>query len=885
MLWPVACVFLMAMGQVAHADEIAVINAPVRIPVGQTHEFEFGTVPQRNATILLKISSRLDSEDLGGSLYFMRIRLNGHDVQAAKSRTATRLVNKPVVSPVAPNVPFTWYGDTAGWRVVYAPDFTAALAQKFYKGNPYELVLDVTDLTNPISDNHLEITNTANPGTKKYAKTDADLVISELSVETKSTPSVMMSDAGSLPPVINRGESAAGAASYHGQVLPGGGFSLSTGKSTFTFNSAFSYPNAGFNHFSAIKQANNQPSWQMNVNTKENRVFAQGVDYRIMRTIKWEKTHAEIVDTITNLHDDAPLGLAVRNEMDLHGLKDPQSRIAGNPDPAISENYAFGNPSVHVRLPQNGIGMIAEDDVFRSQAFLYTKPEPAVIGMRTDMLRLAPGETYSLRWAVYPVAGPDYFDFVNLVRNDWKANFTVLGGWWWGFDPAAVLQIPLPKLRELLIKNGIHYATIGGGWVDRSQDAHHIGFGTGVFDSYWDSYRQKVREAGDKLREAVPGFKVMAYYDAQRDTSENSSAKFADSWRTDAKGNQIYTDWNGIYSRSFSVVPTQQNNFGKAMIKVAGRYFADMKLDGIYWDEMEGTSYGAPELTYNTFDGHSAQLDPKTWTIAREVGITSQVSLPFRMAVIAEVKKRNGVLLGNGPTGSLQELHTGVQRMIEIQHNDSYAYQGNLETPLGYISGNIDWANFLRAFNQAMLPVSGFSANGFPHDITPYLFPFTPIEIHPGYLLGKERIIVTHDGNYGWAGTHDLSIAHHFDDKGKLTDSHFPINITANGARTAVTLKENEAAVMEKIPVSFSPDKKVLSSKVLLAKWKANVTVVNSDNKGATLKIDAPQGGVLLVKNIKPILIKPEFNGGLVVDYTSDVNTIKTIFGDIGPNF
>lgn len=895
--WSVVCAGLMAIGQIAHAEEIPIVTAPVRIPIGQTHTFDFGTVPQRNTTVLLKISSRLDSDGLGGSMFFMRIRLNGRDVQAAKSRTAMRLVNKPVTSPVAPNIPSTWYGgDIAGWRALYAPDFKAALAQKFYTGNPYELVLDVTDLTNPISDNRLEITNTASANTKIYSHTNADLVIGEMTIETKPVPSGMMSETGDLLPVINRGEPAAGAASYQGKVLSGGGFSMSTGKSTFTFNSSFSYPNAGFNHFSASSQTDNQPGWKINVNPKANRVFAQGVDYRIERSIKWEKTHAEIVDTITNLHKDAPLGLAVRNEMDLSGLKDPEIRIAGNPDPAVNEYYAPGNPSVYVRLPKSGIGMIAEDDVLRNQAVLYTKPAeanaPAVVGIRSDMLRLAPGETYSLRWAVYPVAGPDYFDFVNLVRDDWKANFPVLGGWWWGFNPDAVLQMPLPKLRDLLVKNGIHYATIGGGWVDRMHDPKHIGFGTGVFDSYWDDYRRRVREAGDKLREAVPGFKVMAYYDAQRDTSENSSAKFPDSWRTDANGKQMYTDWNGAYSRSFSMVPTLQNSFGKAMLNVAQRYFTDMKLNGIYWDEMENTGYGAPELTYNIFDGHSAQLDPKTWTIQREVGITSLTSLPFRMAVIAEAQKHGGVMLGNGPATSQQILHTDVQRMIEIQHNDSYGYQGNLETPLGYISGYIDWKSFLRAFNQAMLPVSGFSANGFPHDITPYLFPFTPIEIHPGYLLGQERIIVTHNGNYGWHNEKVLSFTHHFDQNGKLTATHFPIHITANGARTAVTLKDNEAAVLEKIPVSFSPDTKVLSSKVLLPKWKATVTVINIDNNRVTLEIDAPQGGILSAKNGKPILIKPGFNGGFALDYAPSVipingeNGIKTFFGgETGPIF
>ena len=31
-----------------------------------------------------------------------------------------------------------------------------------------------------------------------------------------------------------------------------------------------------------------------------------------------------------------------------------------------------------------------------------------------------------------------------------------------------------------------------------------------------------------------------------------------------------------------------------------------------------------------------------------------------------------------------------------------------------------------------------------------HLFPFTPIELHAGCLLGRERILVSRSGRYGW---------------------------------------------------------------------------------------------------------------------------------------
>ena len=34
--------------------------------------------------------------------------------------------------------------------------------------------------------------------------------------------------------------------------------------------------------------------------------------------------------------------------------------------------------------------------------------------------------------------------------------------------------------------------------------------------------------------------------------------------------------------------------------------------------------------------------------------------------------------------------------------------------------------------------------------VTQHLFPFTPIELHAGYLIGKERILTARSGLFGW---------------------------------------------------------------------------------------------------------------------------------------
>ena len=63
------------------------------------------------------------------------------------------------------------------------------------------------------------------------------------------------------------------------------------------------------------------------------------------------------------------------------------------------------------------------------------------------------------------MASRDYYDFINLVREDWGSNFTVLGAWAF-FSPDAILAMPVEEIREQYRRQGIRYACSYGGWVD-----------------------------------------------------------------------------------------------------------------------------------------------------------------------------------------------------------------------------------------------------------------------------------------------------------------------------------------------------------------------------------------------------------------------------------
>jgi len=80
--------------------------------------------------------------------------------------------------------------------------------------------------------------------------------------------------------------------------------------------------------------------------------------------------------------------------------------------------------------------------------------------------------------------------------------------------------------------------------------------------------------------------------------------------------------------------------------------------------------------------------------------------------------------------------------------------------------------------------------------ITSQMFPITPIEIHAGYLIGKERIVTRLSGTYGWGdgSRHELHI---YNDKGEeVADFGAPFIERDGMTWTELRLAEDWSAVI-----------------------------------------------------------------------------------------
>jgi hypothetical protein len=53
--------------------------------------------------------------------------------------------------------------------------------------------------------------------------------------------------------------------------------------------------------------------------------------------------------------------------------------------------------------------------------------------------------------------------------------------------------------------------------------------------------------------------------------------------------------------------------------------------------------------------------------------------------------------------------------------------------------------------------------------LTEHMFPFTPVELHAGYVIGKERILTNRSGLFGWGDRSNFA-AWVYDRKGRRTE-------------------------------------------------------------------------------------------------------------------
>lgn len=599
------------------------------------------------------------------------------------------------------------------------------------------------------------------------------------------------------------------------KVQPGGGFFISMKGRSVPFESSFSYPYGGENRLLAgSPDRRGEATWQVTVrrglssHTRQGgevkghyEVMARGKFYSLQREILCYSNRILVRDTIRN-ETDEDLGILLDNALD--ATKQPYQDWALSGFPHAVRRSETQSPSVFVAWKDGGIGFLPLDDVYIVQSTVYAEHGRA--GLLTDKFGLAARASYTLEWAIYLTATPDYYEFLNAVRRDEKRNqVTVEGGF--AFIPREGISREEVERRHLL------YASFG--CLSNVADDPEIEI-EGIDFLWLPRERARLRSEFEVIRKVNPHLKLMFHVAHSLISTNKPGELFPDSRVLDSQGNHVLYPYDydacAYFSRQrhqegwrwYIYYPTPGNSFHEALMQSVDVMVDDIGCNGAFMDGFF-YGYGSP-YTYDRWDGHTVEMDPETKTIKRKVGSVLLLSQPSMVEFTRRMAAKGAVVIANnviqtrtisalpiivdqecrsGPDVHLAQTPCALGNPTVIR-NETDVYRDVLD--------KLKWGNLYFYYGEGNLT----------HPSLPQqMYPITVEEIHAGTIQGRERIVTMHSGIYGWRGSRELHLGYRYNPVGVPVPAEFLTTVDAAGVRTQVSLEPQESAVLKKIPVTL----------------------------------------------------------------------------------
>lgn len=729
----IQAVFLLSIPLSIAAQSPAPLFDEVRLKGGESTAVNVAAQPADSGMeLVLAFKARVDFEKPAGCNAALELQWNGQPVEAR------RLLNKP---QRALSRGGDVYSLGAGERLVlfYSPDYTAPDSDPHYglaDGYPacvYEM--RVTDLVKA-GTNTLSIANRADA---QYT-----IVLGEAHLISRPAAlpeAAMAKETGPLPRVTPAAEHC----TDYAVAQQDAGIALKVGGETFDITSRFSTPAA---------------QWE----TGSNSYF----DHQ--RELRQTDEAVLVRDTFTNKTSE-PLPLMHRHEAALAGRLS-QVWLGGLRQPDLAgRTSAPMNPTLCAVAGGGGFGLLPVDDVFRIHA--HASAESGTVGLADDHLVLAPGATYTSEWAIVPVAGGDYWEFINASRRLLDVNFTIDGGFAFLRNGPLIDAWSDTQLADFIRFKDAKYlcASIAHPMYNGTY-SHGTSFQRIALDSYTQSF--------ERWRRLAPGRECLVYFHCFIDVVEDGPERFADARHVDATGQHL--DYGNPVDRLY--VPTAENSFGPAVEKNVDLMFDTIGADGVYWDEQE---YSRFLYTYaEPWDGYSGDIDPATMKLTRLKSSTTLLSEHWRLALAKKILSR-GSLVGNSPCLTKARRDLRFPCFVETG-SISNCTQAHLYSPIalgdhlterseqdayGVMLAALDFGCVYHWYNDMTVIPSHPT-------LTSYMFPITPVELHEGYIIGKERILTNRSGVYGWgdASAHEV---HVFNTDGVETAEHAGKGVELDG--------------------------------------------------------------------------------------------------------
>ena len=788
-------IVLAAMSMVADATTLFKAESDLRIGNRQSRELCFPGVDPSKGRVVVDFHNRIDYPKAAGWCPCWQIFVNGTPLSASATRSEARLLNRPYY------IQNRWHGKYAAdnrsdkWYALYLP--SCAEAARHFSTSTQEathVVLDISDLVRTDATNTVtlrvggvpgylyKVNNITNhwpqvvfSGVKVYAED----IPTKLPRKTTSVVRAVFAPSPEPPPFA---------------VVPNAAvLKVSAGGETFAVRSAFSLPGGG-----AVEMGG--------------RDSLDTPCYSVTRRIVKEKNRIDVFDTFVS-KTNALIGVKIRYEIPQKGF-DPVY-VAGDPSPSAEEFEGGRNPSVFgVRAGKGcAVALLAQDDVFRVQNVQYCRG--GAFGIRTDGLALKPGEPRTVEWSIYPVASEDYYDFVNAVRRDWDVNFPIQGCF--NLSMNLFCRYNATQAQRLVDEFGLSMNTFGVHiWSHlrvKYSEYHDDIFGMGfnspqvrVCINAQKSILEDPRVIHEfertgiaNARRFTPELKVLTYLHNQISVAAEDD-KYEDARMINAKGQPM--NYNGGATEKL-FVPTKDNLYGRDFMKLIDWTLDNFDLDGIYHDELNHCNsrkyYGT-----NMWDGATVGLDAAN-NVARKVSYVCLLKLGFTLEMFDHIlNRRKKILVGNFSPETRSERRFRFPRFEET-YSSRWIALSHLYTPI-QLGDMLTYANTPKdmAADQRIALMRGAlyyhycGGTGCP-SLTSKMFPFTPIELHAGWLVGKERILTAVSGEFGWRGEKPDVDVFVFDELGREVKG-YPYSVRDSDADRIFTLelKPNHCAAIVK---------------------------------------------------------------------------------------
>ncbi len=763
--------------------EIINLEQQRRVPPKEPITYSFRLRDAETRQVRLHLEARFDWDSLFGYTQGLRLTINGQGV------TGSRLLNKPLAYKTRNGGGNQWAQvDGHVYNIMYSPDFSDRIKTDtgFKYGlyedeqEPYRFVFDLSGLTQHVGSNEIGIETIFAPVIFRNVRIEIDENrqprINDPAHLIKPAPIGGVPDYQlQSPPVIDL------SLQVNAEGIP----ELLAEQKKYPLHSRFSLPEGKWLETDAVpwpkgsfkKNSSMEQSWET-------------PNYRLQRRIEVRDSCLKIYDTFLNKRDSIT-GIAMENRLQLP--EKPKKVLRGGLDSRLEEVKNSTHPSIIAEISAGCIGIFAEDDVARCQAYYRSDESGIIVGNRN--FGLAPGANYTLEWSIYVSPNGDYYDLINQVRRDWNCNFTLPGVLAFPYMSGAALQrwmkadVGEKEVREFLQERPVrmlmtHVASdITVPASQATPEKPFLGHGTAIpYFRWWGNMTKNMIRA---FQQTAPEIPIYAYMHKNLCSEFGHQQKYADSEAIDPESRAL-TAKSKISGR---YVPTPNNSYGRELAKVY-RYLVDDLDAHLYMDEIcLSVTEWAP---YSEWDQHTVELNPETHEVKQTLSIPNLLTKPWLEEMIAFLKSRDKKLMANGPPATRTLLNHHYPHFVEHGMGEVGLINAHLATPLGwsYDRGLKGFEHFRHnlGFGALVMTWSG------PWTLD--CFPFTPIELHSGYIIGEERIVSNRSGIFGWGDASEAEVKV-YDGQGQLLVSPPVKHLTDDGiSRYEIRMPSDHVAIL-----------------------------------------------------------------------------------------